>query len=82
MRSISTKGQVWVAPDFDAPLPEDVLAGFEKRDAAASAWEVAIKASLGRLRLPLDATAFLLPSAGIEVDQPPAQRAGPPIRVL
>jgi prevent-host-death family protein len=26
------KGQVWVAPDFDAPLPEDVLADFEGRD--------------------------------------------------
>ena len=23
------KGQVWVAPDFDAPLPEDVQADFE-----------------------------------------------------
>ena len=27
------KGQVWVAPDFDAPLPEDVLADFEGCDA-------------------------------------------------
>ena len=27
------KGQVWIAPDFDAPLPEDVLADFEGRDA-------------------------------------------------
>jgi len=27
------KGQVWIAPDFDAPLPEEVLAGFEGRDA-------------------------------------------------
>jgi prevent-host-death family protein len=25
------KGQVWIAPDFDAPLPEDVLADFEGR---------------------------------------------------
>lgn len=27
------KGRVWIAPDFDAPLPEDVLADFEGRDA-------------------------------------------------
>jgi prevent-host-death family protein len=27
------KGQVWIAPDFDAPLPDDVLADFEGRDA-------------------------------------------------
>ena len=27
------KGQVWVAPNFDAPLPEDVLADFEGCDA-------------------------------------------------
>ena len=25
------KGKVTVAPDFDAPLPDDVLAGFEGR---------------------------------------------------
>ena len=30
------KGQVWVAPDFDAPLPEDVLADFEGCDADPS----------------------------------------------
>jgi prevent-host-death family protein len=23
------KGKVWIADDFDAPLPEDILAGFE-----------------------------------------------------
>jgi len=23
------KGRVWIDPDFDAPLPEDVLAAFE-----------------------------------------------------
>lgn len=23
------KGQMWIAPDFDAPLPDDVLADFE-----------------------------------------------------
>ncbi|MGA2205250.1 MAG: type II toxin-antitoxin system Phd/YefM family antitoxin [Terracidiphilus sp.] len=23
------KGQIWVADDFDAPLPDEVLAGFE-----------------------------------------------------
>ncbi|MGH7265048.1 MAG: type II toxin-antitoxin system Phd/YefM family antitoxin [Candidatus Rokuibacteriota bacterium] len=27
------KGQLSIAPDFDAPLPEDVLADFEGRDA-------------------------------------------------
>jgi prevent-host-death family protein len=27
------RGQVWIAPDFDASLPEDVQAGFEGRDA-------------------------------------------------
>lgn len=26
------KGKVKVAPDFDAPLPPEVLAGFERRD--------------------------------------------------
>lgn len=25
----SAKGQVWLAPDFDAPLPEDILETFE-----------------------------------------------------
>jgi prevent-host-death family protein len=25
------KGSVWIAPDFDAPLPDGVLAGFEGR---------------------------------------------------
>jgi prevent-host-death family protein len=25
----SAQGQVWIAPDFDAPLPEDLLAAFE-----------------------------------------------------
>jgi prevent-host-death family protein len=27
------KGQLEIAPDFDAPLPEDILAAFEGRDA-------------------------------------------------
>jgi prevent-host-death family protein len=25
------KGEVWIADDFDAPLPDDILAGFEGR---------------------------------------------------
>lgn len=25
-------GKIWIADDFDAPLPEDVLADFEGRD--------------------------------------------------
>jgi prevent-host-death family protein len=25
----SAMGQVWMAPDFDAPLPDDILAAFE-----------------------------------------------------
>jgi hypothetical protein len=25
----SARGDVWVGPDFDAPLPEDVQSGFE-----------------------------------------------------
>jgi len=25
----SAQGQVWIAPDFNAPLPDDVLAAFE-----------------------------------------------------
>lgn len=25
----TAKGQLWIADDFDAPLPEDVLAAFE-----------------------------------------------------
>jgi prevent-host-death family protein len=24
------EGEIWVAPDFDAPLPDDLLAEFEK----------------------------------------------------
>ncbi len=27
------KGQIWIAPDFDAALPDDVLDAFEGRDA-------------------------------------------------
>jgi len=26
------KGKVWIADDFDAPLPDDVLGAFEGRD--------------------------------------------------
>jgi len=26
------EGQVWIAPDFDAPLPDDILDAFEGRD--------------------------------------------------
>jgi len=26
------RGKVWIADDFDAPLPEDILADFEGRD--------------------------------------------------
>ncbi len=30
-----SKGRIWIAPDFDAPLPDDVLDLFEgKRDAS------------------------------------------------
>jgi prevent-host-death family protein len=25
----SAKGQIWIAPDFDAPLPDKLLAAFE-----------------------------------------------------
>ena len=25
----SARGEIWVAPDFNAPLPEDLLAAFE-----------------------------------------------------
>lgn len=25
------EGQIWIADDFDAPLPDDILAGFEGR---------------------------------------------------
>ena len=25
------KGKIWIAPDFDAPLPEDIQAAFEGR---------------------------------------------------
>jgi len=24
------EGEIWVAPDFDAPLPEEILASFER----------------------------------------------------
>ncbi|MCO6450857.1 MAG: type II toxin-antitoxin system Phd/YefM family antitoxin [Caldilineales bacterium] len=27
----SAKGQIWIADDFDAPLPDDILADFEGR---------------------------------------------------
>jgi len=54
---------LWALTDSEAiptPLRDRLRAG---RDtfliSAASAWEVAIKASLGRLRLPVDAPAFL-----------------------
>lgn len=26
------KGEIWIAPDFDAPLPPDILAGFLGED--------------------------------------------------
>ncbi len=26
----SAKGQIWISPDFDAPLPEEILREFEK----------------------------------------------------
>jgi prevent-host-death family protein len=28
------KGEIWIADDFDAPLPEDILADFEGRNEA------------------------------------------------
>nr|HID14694.1 type II toxin-antitoxin system Phd/YefM family antitoxin [Anaerolineae bacterium] len=28
----SARGKIWVAPDFDAPLPDDILAAFEGQD--------------------------------------------------
>ncbi|HDN79959.1 MAG: type II toxin-antitoxin system Phd/YefM family antitoxin [Chloroflexi bacterium] len=28
----SAKGRIWVSPDFDAPLPEEVLKDFEGAD--------------------------------------------------
>jgi len=30
----SAKGKIWIAPDFDAPLPDDILAAFEGDNAA------------------------------------------------
>jgi antitoxin (DNA-binding transcriptional repressor) of toxin-antitoxin stability system len=30
------RGKVWMAADFDAPLPDDLLAAFERRPAAPS----------------------------------------------
>jgi prevent-host-death family protein len=29
----SAKGKIWIAPDFNAPLPEDILADFEGKAA-------------------------------------------------
>ena len=29
----SARGKIWVSPDFDAPLPDDLLAAFEGQDA-------------------------------------------------
>jgi prevent-host-death family protein len=31
------KGRLWIAQDFDAPLPDDILAAFEGRDEEPSA---------------------------------------------
>lgn len=28
----SAKGKIWIAPDFDAPLPADLLDAFEGKD--------------------------------------------------
>lgn len=28
----TAKGKIWVAPDFNAPLPDDILDAFEGRD--------------------------------------------------
>lgn len=28
----SARGKIWVAPDFDAPLPEDIVRAFEGGD--------------------------------------------------
>jgi len=28
----SAHGKIWVAPDFDAPLPDDILSAFEGQD--------------------------------------------------
>jgi prevent-host-death family protein len=43
------KHKGWIAGDFDAPLPKAVLTRFLS---AASAWEIAIKVGLGKLKLP------------------------------
>lgn len=29
------EGRIWIAPDFDAPLPDDLLAAFEGKPVAA-----------------------------------------------
>ncbi len=28
----SARGKIWIAPDFDTPLPEDVIQAFEAED--------------------------------------------------
>lgn len=28
----SAQGKIWIAPDFDAPLPDEILDAFEGRD--------------------------------------------------
>ena len=30
------RGEIWIADDFDAPLPEDILSGFEGRSCTFS----------------------------------------------
>jgi prevent-host-death family protein len=30
------RGEIWIAPDFDAPLPDDVLAGFYGEEPSTS----------------------------------------------
>jgi len=29
----SAKGKIWIAPDFDAPLPSEIIDAFEGKDA-------------------------------------------------
>jgi prevent-host-death family protein len=31
----SAKGKIWIAPDFDAPLPAEILDAFEGKEPAA-----------------------------------------------
>jgi prevent-host-death family protein len=39
----SMKGRIWIADDFDAPLPDDIQAAFESADRALSDYSPSLR---------------------------------------